>query len=244
MRTFGVSRSEPVVGSALVARLIVVEGLDGAGKRTLTDGIGATLHAMGVSVARLAFPRYGMDIHADLVSEALHGQHGDLADSVYGMAVLYALDRMAAREELLAALAAHDVVLLDRYIASNAAYGAARLRQGAEGTFASWVRELEVVRLQLPVPDRQLLLRVPVEVAAGRAADRERSAPGRDRDRYESDRDLQRRCAAVYDGLAAAGWLSPWTVLDGTESVDITRLAEQLNPRVATRSSGLRNDSA
>lgn len=77
--------------------LIVIEGLDGgAGKRTLTAGLQRALEADGKSVTTLAFPRYGQSIHADLASEALHGQHGDLADSVYAMATLFALDRAEA----------------------------------------------------------------------------------------------------------------------------------------------------
>ena len=74
-----------------------------------------------------------MSVHADLVKEALHRGHGDLADSVYGMAVLYALDRSGAADDIRALRDTHDVVLLDRYVASNAAYAAARLRQDAAG---------------------------------------------------------------------------------------------------------------
>ena len=112
-----------------MGRLVVIEGLDGAGKRTLADRLTAELNGGGASVAKLAFPRYGENVHADLVREALHRGHGDLADSVYGMALLYALDRSEAADEIRALLAANDVVLLDRYVASNAAYAAARLRQ-------------------------------------------------------------------------------------------------------------------
>jgi len=73
--------------------LIAIEGVDGAGKRTLTEGLRAALEAAGKSVATLAFPRYGQSVTADVAAEALHGQHGDLATSVYAMAMLFALDR-------------------------------------------------------------------------------------------------------------------------------------------------------
>lgn len=119
--------------------LIVIEGLDGAGKRTLTDGLRSAFEAAGKSVATLAFPRYGQSVHADLAAEALHGQHGDLSESVYAMALLFALDRAGAREDLDRLRSGHDVVLLDRYVASNAAYSAARLNQGGDGDVVSWV---------------------------------------------------------------------------------------------------------
>ncbi|HWE91602.1 MAG TPA: dTMP kinase [Pseudonocardiaceae bacterium] len=211
-----------------MGKLVVVEGLDGAGKRTLTDALTAALRERGASVAGLAFPRYGDSTPADLVRDALHGGLGDLADSVHGMAVLFALDRLGARERIADLRDRHDVLLVDRYIASNAAYGAARLRQDVDGAFVGWVRALEVDRFALPVPDLHLLLRVPVAVAAGRAARREGAEPGRARDAFESDDGLQARCAEVYDQLAAIGWLAPWRVADGGSVPDHARLAEAL----------------
>lgn len=212
-----------------MGRLIVIEGLDGAGKRTLADALSSVF---GVRVARFAFPRYDEDIHAELVRDALHGRLGDTADSVYGMTLLFALDRRAAAPAIRGALAGSDVVLVDRYLASAAAYGAARLHQDAAGDFARWVRELEIERFGIPVPDHQLYLAVPRAVAAERAAHRERTEAGRERDAYESDDGLQERTGAVYEQLAARGWLSPWTVLDGSAPLDPTALAaELLGPR-------------
>jgi dTMP kinase len=208
-----------------VGRLIVIEGLDGAGKRTLAD---ALTSAFGARVARFAFPRYAEDVHAELVRDALYGRLGDTADSVYGMTLLFALDRRAAAPAIRDALAAHDVVLVDRYVSSAAAYGAARLHQDASGGFVKWLRELEVDRFGIPVPDRQLYLSVPRAVAAGRAEHRERTEPGRERDAYESDGSLQERTGAVYGQLAASAWLSEWTVVDGESSVDADELAAQL----------------
>lgn len=208
--------------------LVVIEGLDGAGKRTLADKLTAALAERGASVGRLAFPRYGADVHADLAGEALHGRLGGLGGSAHGMALLFALDRHAAAPLIAAELAANDVVLLDRYVASNAAYGAARLGQDGRGEFVGWVRSVEIDRLGLPLPDAHLLLRVPPELAAARSAHRERVESDRERDTWESDGGLQRRCGAVYDQLAADGWLSPWTVLDGQSIVDPSALAARL----------------
>ncbi|HWC81295.1 MAG TPA: dTMP kinase [Pseudonocardiaceae bacterium] len=213
---------------AHVGRLVVIEGLDGAGKRTLANGLIEALTARGATTARLAFPRYDRSVTADLVRDALHGGLGDLADSVHGMAVLFALDRLGAREEITSALAAHDVLLLDRYVASNAAYGAARLQQDAHGEFVEWVRALEIDRFALPSPDAHILLRVPVDVAADRAAYRESTEADRARDRFESDGGLQSRCAKVYDQLAAGNWLAPWHVADGVTRADPVELAAAL----------------
>ncbi len=205
---------------------MVIEGVDGAGKRTLTNGLRAAFEADGRSVASMAFPRYGMSVHADLAAEALHGAHGDLAESVYAMAVLFAMDRAGARDEIARLTAENSVVILDRYVASNAAYSAARLHQGADGDAAAWVRDLEYGRLQLPVPDWQVLLDVPTELAAQRAVDRAAQDSDRARDAYERDDGLQQRTSAVYGELAAAGWGGPWVVVP--PDVDAGALARKL----------------
>lgn len=197
-----------------MGRLVVIEGLDGAGKQTLADGLTGELARRGATVARVAFPRYNEDVHAELVRDALYGRLGDLHESVHGMAVLFALDRRAAAARLRELTAGHDVLLCDRYVASNAAYGAARLHQDADGDFVTWVRELEIDRFGLPVPDVQLLLRVPVALAASRTVARAGDDPARARDSFESDGGLQQRCAAVYDQLARRCWLARWEQLD------------------------------
>lgn len=206
--------------------LIAIEGVDGAGKNTLTQGLRAHLESQGRSTATLAFPRYHQSVEADLAAEALHGEHGDLAESVYAMALLFALDRAGAKDEIERLQQDHDVVILDRYVASNAAYSAARLHQGADGAVVGWVRELEFGRLALPVPHWQLFLNVPAELAAQRAAGREQQDATRARDAYERDGGLQRRTGAVYTALATQNWGGPWALVD--PDVDPADLAARL----------------
>jgi dTMP kinase len=209
--------------------MVAVEGLDGAGKATLVDALGRAARARGASVATLAFPRYDEDVHAALAGEALHGEHGDTAASVHAMALLFALDRRDAAPRLAELRAGHDLVLVDRYVASNAAYGSARLHQGV-GEFADWVRRTEVERFGVPAPDAQVLVRVPPELAAQRVRDRARAAPDRDPDGFEADADLQQRCAQVYDELAERHWWCGWWVAENRHSGDeaLTRMADSV----------------
>jgi dTMP kinase len=206
--------------------LIAIEGVDGAGKRTLSQGLRAAFEAAGRSVATLAFPRYGQSVAADVAAEALHGQHGDLASSVYAMAMLFALDRAGAAEQIRELCGDHDVVILDRYVASNAAYSAARLQQTADGEVVGWVDQIEYHRLHLPTPDWQVLLGVSTELAGRRARERARQDASRSRDAYERDNELQQRTGEVYAGLAAAGWGGRWLVVD--VDVDPALLADTL----------------
>jgi dTMP kinase len=206
--------------------LIAIEGVDGAGKRTLSQGLRTAFEAAGRSVATLAFPRYGQSVAADVAAEALHGQHGDLASSVYAMAMLFALDRAGAAAQIRELCGENDVVILDRYVASNAAYSAARLHQDAGGEVVGWVHQIEYHRLQLPAPDWQVLLGVSTELASQRALHRASQDASRSRDAYERDNELQQRTGAVYAGLADAGWGGRWLVVDA--DVDAGQLAATL----------------
>ncbi|MDQ6656773.1 MAG: dTMP kinase [Actinomycetota bacterium] len=211
-----------------MGRMIVIEGLDGSGKRTLARQLTAQIEAAGGRVCSMEFPRYGASLAADLVRDMLYGRLGDLTDSVYGSALLFSLDRQDAAADLRAAVAGNDVVLLDRYVSSNAAYGAARLGGPDLDTgFPEWVRQLEIDRFGLPLPDRQLLLATPVELSAQRATGRAAEQSDRALDRFESDAALQSRTAGMYRLLADSSYLSSWTVLEpGPDgSVDVPAVA-------------------
>ena len=121
------------------------------------------------------------------------------------MAVLFALDRADARDEIDRLRAAHDVVILDRYVASNAAYSAARLHQDVDGEVVAWVRELEFDRFGLPHPRLAGAARGADRVGRPQRAERRAETEAdRARDAYERDDGLQRRTSAAYAALAAA----------------------------------------
>jgi dTMP kinase len=111
-------------------------------------------------------------------------------------------------------------------VASNAAYGAARLHQDAAGEVVDWVRGLEYDRLRLPAPDWQVLLDVPTGLAADRARQREGRDATRSRDTYERDDGLQRRTGEVYAGLAARNFGGRWRM--APPDVDPADLAASL----------------
>ena len=75
--------------------IIAIEGIDGAGKNTIVKRIGEEYGA-----DTLSFPRYEDSLHAQLAQDALYGKMGDLVDSAYGMATMFALDRFGAKAQL------------------------------------------------------------------------------------------------------------------------------------------------
>ena len=194
--------------------IVAIEGIDGAGKNTLTQALVEHFGRTKV-VRQLAFPQYESSIYAHLASKALYGQMGDLIDSAHGMATLFALDRHSAAEVLReyapGGRRADEVLLLDRYIASNAAYTGVRLGD-LEGA-AAWIHDLEIVSLGLPAPTLQVLLATAPDLAKERAAGREETDESRVRDSYEKNDQLQRDTAQCYAGLAERQWVSPWLVV-------------------------------
>ena len=197
--------------------IIAVEGIDGAGKRTIVQAIQREYGAR-----TLAFPRYEESIHAQLAQQALHGKMGDLTDSIYGMATMFALDRYGAKAQI-AEYAETGVLVLDRYVASNAAYSWAR---SGEKAIVDWVADLEVSQLGLPVPDLQVLVDTPPAVAQDRAVKRAAADATRERDRYERDASLQQATYEAYVALAEQGWASRWlrttdarTIMQAVEAV-------------------------
>ena len=132
---------------------------------------------------------------------------GDLTSSAYAMATLFALDRHGAKAQLDEAAKSSELLILDRYVASNAAYSAARL---GDDSVMDWVFDLEFGKTRATKPDLQIYLATDVDVAAQRASSREAQDASREKDQYEKDRNLQAATAAAYARLAAANWAGQW----------------------------------
>lgn len=205
--------------------IIAFEGVDGAGKNTLVSAVEAELLAREIPVARVGFPRYEQSVHAQLAQAALYGQMGDLLDSIHGMATMFALDRAEVAEDLASFSEDGYVVLLDRFVASNAAYSTARL--GSDSA-ADWVYGLEFDSLGSPLPDLQVLVDVDATVAQQRVAHRADEDSSRAQDRYEADSQLQVDTVAAYRDLAARNWASEWLVMNFDHGADVKQCAQQV----------------
>ena len=193
--------------------LLAIEGGDGAGKATAAAAVARRLNAAGRSATVLSFPRYAETAGGWALGEYMAGRLPRPV-SPRAAAVLYALDRLESRDALLAAMEAHEVVVLDRYISSNLAYQGAQA--GADAAeLMRWAWALETDTFALPPPDVQVYLATPVEVARELIArKRRRSYTDRTFDEYESDAALQARVRDNYAALAASGWAGRWVTVE------------------------------
>jgi len=159
-----------------VGVLLAIEGIDGSGKGTQAGRLRETALGRGYSVASFSFPLYDDNPFSRAIADYLNGDFG-AADEVHPelAGLLYAGDRFHARPRLLAALEEHDLVVCDRYVASNAAHQGAKLAGAARRRLLDWLEDVEYGEFALPRPDLVVLLDAPVALArelVGRKATR------------------------------------------------------------------------
>lgn len=190
--------------------LLAIEGGDGAGKATAAAEVAAQLVAGGTSATVLSFPRYAETLGGHVLGEYLGGRLPHAA-SPRAAAVLYALDRMESAGAIAAAAASHAVVVFDRYIASNMAYQAAQVGAGEADTLMRWIARLECDQFALPIPDLNVYLDTPADVARGLILrKRKRSYTDDALDAYEADDALQVRVRERYEAMVAEDLLGGW----------------------------------
>jgi len=198
-----------------VSVLLAIEGGDGAGKATAAAGVADALRTSGKTAAVVSFPRYGETVGGGVLGDFLAGR---LARDVTprAAAVLYALDRLESRDHLLEVAGCHDVVVLDRYVASNMAYQAAKVPAAEARALMEWTLALELDQFALPPADLTVYLDTSVEVARTLIAQkRQRSYTTRTYDEHEADLALQARVRENYAAMAAAGLGGRWATVAG-----------------------------
>lgn len=205
-----------------MSRLIVIEGLDGAGTTTQARLIVEALRGKGRKAHLTREPSDGPV--GKLIREMLVGKHAidgeKLSQTTFGL--LFAADRLDhLQREVEPALARGEIVISDRWYHSSLAY------QGTD-TERAWI---SLLNQRARRPDLTVLLRVRAETAA-----RRRVAAGRAQELFE-DMAMQERVAAGYDQVfAALVDREPVVVLDGEREIDqvfgeLMRLIEPIASR-------------
>ena len=123
--------------------LVVLEGLDGAGKSTQVRMFKDYLQKRNGDLEYIHFPRYDAPVYGELISRFLRGDFGPI-ESVHPqlVALLFAEDRHGAAAAIRDVLSAGKTVLLDRYVYSNIAYQCAKLSDDKEAeALRSWIED-------------------------------------------------------------------------------------------------------
>jgi len=189
-------------------RLVAFEGLDASGKSTQIRLLLDVLRDSDVQHEYVSFPRTDQRGYGEAIAMFLRGEFGAVEEvSPYLVASLFAGDRVTFKPTLEAWLHGEKLVLADRYFYSNVAFQGAKLRSpDAKRHFRSWIRQIEFVDHQIPVPDVTVFFDVPLDFVKTTIAihrpHEERSYLNGQADIHEFAFDLQERVAAEYRALA------------------------------------------
>jgi len=183
---------------------VTFEGIDGAGKTTVSRLVAESLRAKGHRVHLTTEPTKSW--LGDAVRRAYDDDVGAIAESF-----LFLADRAAHLTDIRAHLKKRELVLCDRYADSTYAYQGARL----EGVMKDPIRFLQRASEPWALrPNVTLLLRISAELARKRIEGRPRLI------RFE-DLAFLKKVAANYDRLARS---RRFVVLDGARGPEAVTL--------------------
>lgn len=163
--------------------LIIIDGIDGAGKTTQTALLAERLKKDGYQTATLDFPQYQKTFFGKMVSRFLKGEFGNSNEvNPYFSSLLYALDRYEAKLKLLKWLKEKKIVILNRYVTANLIHQSIKVAVKKRAAFIRWVERTEYQILGLPKPDLVIYLSLPYTLACALIEKR-----GNTKDIHEAD---------------------------------------------------------
>lgn len=143
--------------------LIVIEGLDGSGKKTQTKLLVDALNNIGKKAVGINFPKYDSN-SASLIKQHLNEGIGD--DNVYAVSSLFALDRyFNFTVNLDEKYKDFNFIVADRYTTSNAIYQGAKVISERRREYLRWLFNYEYEKLKNPEPNLVMFLDMPFGVS-------------------------------------------------------------------------------
>jgi len=189
-------------------KLIVIEGLDGAGKSTQIGMLKEWFAENKLHCRYLHFPRTDSPYFGELIARFLRGELGEINNvDPYLVAMLYAGDRKDASHMIETWLSEKYYVILDRYTYSNIAYQCAKTKTKPEAEkLKNWILNLEFEHFAIPKPDINIFLDVPFrfteeKLSNNRLGDDRNYLMGY-RDIHESSLDFQKNVRETYLSVA------------------------------------------
>lgn len=222
-------------GNKTIGRFIVIDGSDGAGKKTQTDLLIARLKSEGYDIASYDFPNYD-SFFGKMVGRYLNGEFGEVGEiSPYLTALTYAGDRWQASQSIRSDLDSGKIVISNRYAQSNMGFGSANFEtQKEKDDFLDWMHELEFQIYGIPKPDLVIYLYVPYQISQ-KLVDKKakRSYTDLKRDIHEKNTDFLKRVEQSYLMLADKypEWCKIDCVKDG-QIMSIEEIAKKVYPIV------------
>lgn len=187
--------------------LIVIEGIDGAGKTTQVELLKRYLASQGVPWEAISFPRYEDNLYGKLIRRYLEGEFGSIKEvNPYLMALAYAADRALAKSLIESFLSSGKVVIVNRYVSSSKAHMGANLPEDRREEFMKWIDELEYQTNNIPKEDLVILLNVDPNIGQKNVRNEHQE------DIHENDLNHLTKASAIYQELSKAE--EQWKVIN------------------------------
>lgn len=201
-------------------RFVVIEGLDGSGKSTQLKLLREHLEKEDVSYKYLHFPRLEEGVYGDLIARFLRGEMGPNEQvDPYLVALIFAGDRAEASSMIRTWMKEGHLVIVDRYVYSNIAFQCAKLQGAEERTrLRDWILDFEFNHNDLPKPDLNLLLHVPIEFTRQQLA---AARDGEDRAYLKGGRDIHEEDLGFQENVMEQ-YLTLQKYVDDLELIDCT----------------------
>lgn len=178
--------------------LIVIEGIDGAGKTTQIELLTKYLNERSIPHEVISFPRYEDNLYGKLIRRYLKGEFGSIQNvNPYLMALAYAGDRTLAKPLIESFLNGGKVVIANRYASSSKAHLGANLPEDKREEFMRWLDELEYQTNGVPKEDLVILLKVDPTIG-------QKNVRGEHKDIHEKDLSHLKKASDIYLELAKA----------------------------------------
>lgn len=186
-------------------KLVIFEGLDGAGKATQLEILKKKLIEKGLKVVSTECPRYDK-FYGRLTGRYLSGEFGSKEEvSPYLASLLFAMDRLNERGDILKWLDENDFVLVNRYVSSSEAFLGARFAGvGERKKFIEWLNVMECDVNKLRKPHLVMFLDMPPEIGQQLILEKGHREYMNDtkHDIHEMDIEFQKEVRVVYNELS------------------------------------------
>jgi len=215
------------------AKLICLDGLDGAGKKTVAKKLFAQLSSKGKLVKSVSFPMYDK-WHSIFVKLYLKGFFGKdpIKINPYVASMFYAIDRfLGYRKYIKPYLNTYDYILLDRYTTSNMIFQAAKGRDIPDMmNIMNFIIALEYKMLKIKNPDYVFILDTNIEQTIKNISNRNNK-----KDIHETIEFQELVDDSLYLGLHRFNWI----IIDTLDNSNTLRLPTEIASEIIKKIEGV-----
>lgn len=216
-------------------KFLVIEGIDGSGKRTQLKLLIKYCQEHKVKTRSVDFPQYYKTFFGKLVGRYLQGEFGEVNQvSPYLASLTYAGDRWQAKEKMDKALKEGKLLLANRYTSSNMAFMGAKIKTKRErDKFLRWLTRVEWQIYQIPEPDLTIYLSVPPEIGqrlVDKKGKRKYVGNKNSRDIHERNLAYLKKVAEVY--LELCQRFDNWVKIDCVDKKENLLSKEEIHQKI------------